>query len=365
MDEKKLLSSRENINQIDQEMARLFEARMKAVEEVALYKKEVGMPIFDPKREEEVLSRGAERIGEENLKGYYTTFLRSVMEVSKSYQSRLMEGMRVAFAGVSGAFAQIAAQKIFPSAKTVGYGDFEGAYRAVEEGECDVCVLPLENSTGGDVGVVMDLSFFGALSISGIYDVEVKQNLIAKKGTKKEDIRCVISHPQALAQCAPYLKKMGVEQKEASTTAEAARMVAESSDMTLAAIGSLEAASGFGLQVLESQIQEKGGNTTRFAVFTRTPALLKDADGQFVMLFTVKNEAGALAKAVSTIGKNGINLRAIKSRPTKKLSFEYYFFCEGEGNLGGSEGKKMLSALKENCMDVKVLGTFEKETLLS
>ena len=365
MDEKVLKEAREKIDKVDREMARLFKERMEAVSKVAEYKKEAGIPIFDPKREEEVLARGAERVESETLRSYYTTFLRSVMDVSKAYQSRLLCGMQVAFAGVEGAFAQIAAQKIFPDAKTRGYSDFEAAYRSVEEGECDVAVLPLENSTGGDVGVVMDLAFFGSLSISGIYDVEVVQNLLGKKGVRKEEIRCVISHPQALSQCAPYLKKLGVEQKEASTTAEAARLVAEGDDMTLCAIGSLEAASRYGLEVVETHIQEKGGNTTRFAVFTRITPTKKKENKQFVMGFTVKNEAGALAKAVSTIGSFGINLRAIKSRPTKKLSFEYYFFCEGEGNLAGKAGEDLISALKETCMDVKVLGLFEKESLLN
>ena len=215
------------------------------------------------------------------------------------------------------------------------------------------------------MGLVMDLSFFGSLYINGIYDVEVVQNLLVKPGTAKKDIRCVISHPQALSQCAPYLKKMGAETKEAATTSEAARLVAEGEDTTLAAIGSREAAKKYGLEVLESHIQEKGANTTRFAVFSRVRKEEKGKESQFVMLFTVKNEAGALAKAVSTIGSYGINLRAIKSRPTKKLSFEYYFFCEGEGDLWGEKGTEFLSALKENCMDVKVLGTFEKESFLS
>ena len=364
MDEKKLREARAEIDRVDREFARLFEERMKAVSLVAEYKKEAGKPIFDPKREEEILARAPERIKDENLRSYYSTFLRSVMDISKAYQSRLLTGMQVAFAGTEGAFAQIAAEKIFPDAKTVGFSDFEAAYRAVEEGVCDVAVLPLENSTGGDVGVVMDLAFFGSLSISGIYDVEIVQNLLGKKGTKKDQIRCVISHPQALSQCAPILKKLGVEQKEASTTAEAARLVAEGEDMTLCAIGSLQAAKQYGLEVLETHIQEKGGNTTRFAVFSRVPAEQKNPESQFVMGFTVKNEAGALAKAVSTIGSFGINLRAIKSRPTKKLTFEYYFFCEGEGDLTGKAGEELISALKENCMDVKVLGLFDKESLL-
>ncbi|MBR5295577.1 MAG: bifunctional chorismate mutase/prephenate dehydratase, partial [Clostridia bacterium] len=223
----------------------------------------------------------------------------------------------------------------------------------------------LENSTGGDVGKVMDLAFFGSLFINGIYDIEIEQNLLAKKGAQLSQIKKVISHPQALLQCEGFLKEMGVKTVEAVNTAAAAKFVAESEDETIAAIGSLEAAEEFGLQVIRGHIHENGGNTTRFAVFSRTAKNPSPEDNQFVMLFTVKNEAGALAKAISAIGSYGFNLRAIKSRPTKNSSWEYYFFSEGEGNIRSKEGEKMLSVLHENCSDLKVVGSFEKESKLS
>lgn len=365
MDKDLLTEARDEIDRIDRELASLFCQRMKAAEKVALYKKETGMPIFDPAREEIVLQKGAKRVESETLRGYYVNFLHSMMDISKAYQKSLVSGMQIAFSGVHGAFAEIAAKKIFPDGEAVGYPDFEAAYRAVEEGRSDVAVLPLENSTGGDVGKVMDLAFFGSLYINGIYDIEIEQNLLAKKGASLSQIKTVISHPQALAQCAPFLKQLGVKTEEAVNTAVAAQRVAESDDPTLAAIGSLEAAEEFGLQVLRGHIHESGGNTTRFAVFSRTQKNPSPEENQFVMLFTVKNEAGALAKAISAIGTHGFNLRAIKSRPTKNLSWEYYFFCEGEGRIRSEEGEKMLRILGENCNDLKVLGSFEKESKLS
>lgn len=364
--EKSLLEeARESINRIDSEMARLFVERMHAAEQVARYKKEVGMPIFDPAREEEVIRRGSARVEDETLRGYYVNFLHANMDISKAYQARLLGGMRVAFSGVKGAFAQIAANRIFPDAEALGYADFAAAYAAAENGECDVAVLPLENNTGGDVGTVMDLAFFGSLKVNGIYDIEVVQNLLGKSGTELSRIKTVVSHPQALKQCGAFLKKLGVQTLEAVNTAVAAKMVAESGDPTLAAIGSEEAAEEFGLAVLSPHIQEKGGNTTRFAVFSRTEKTPGEKDSQFVLLFTVKNEAGALAKAISAIGAGGFNLRAIKSRPTKHSSWEYYFFCEGEGMIHSAAGEKMLRELGKNCNDLKVLGAFEKEIVLS
>lgn len=354
-----LEEARAGINEIDAEMARLFEKRMEEAKKVALYKKERALPIFDAAREAEVIARGAARIENEEVREYYVNFLHAVMDASKAYQGRLLNGMQIAFAGDLGAFAHIASKRIFPEGEPRAFRNFAEAYSAVEKGLCDAAVLPLENSTNGDVGTVMDLAFFGSLFISGIYEIEVVQNLLAKKGTSLSEIKTVISHPQALGQCAPFLKKLGVEVKEAATTAEAAKMVAESGDRTIAAIASEEAAESFGLEVLRSHIHEKGGNTTRFAVFSRAEKAPSPADCHFLMVFTVKNEAGALAKAVSAIGTHGFNLRAIKSRPTKHLSWEYYFFCEGEGNIHSPEGEKMLSLLKENCNDLKILGAFE------
>lgn len=359
-----LEEARIEIDRIDREMAVLFEQRMAASKKVALYKKETGMRIFDPAREEVILARGAGRVSDETLRGYYMHFMHANMEISKAYQSRLIHGMHVAFSGVKGAFAELAAKRIFPDAQPVGFRDFEEAYRAVEDGRCDVAVLPVENSTNGDVGTVMDLSFFGSLNVNGVFDVEICQHLLAQKNVALSQIRKVISHPQALGQCAPFLKKMGWQTEEAVNTAVAAKAVAESKDPTVAAIGSEEAAEEYGLAVLRSHIHQKSGNTTRFAVFSRAKKDPSPSDSQFMMVFTVKNEAGALAKAISAIGTRGFNLRAIKSRPTKKLSWDYYFFCEGDGNLQTPQGEEMLSELRKNCNDLKVLGCFEKEGMI-
>ena len=361
MKESLLEEARGTIDRVDREMARLFEERMKAAAKVAFYKKETGMPIFDPAREADIVLRGARRVEDDTLRGYYVKFLHDLMDISKSYQSRLLSGMTVAYSGVPGAFAHLAALKIFPDGIPVGFSDFAEAYKAVEDSRCDVAVLPLENSVGGDVGQVMDLAFFGSLSINGIYDVEVEQNLLAKKGVSLSQIKTVTSHPQALSQCAGFLKKTGLITRESVNTAVAAKEVAQGEDLSLAAIGSEAAAEDYGLSVLRSRIQDKGQNTTRFAVFSRSQKSSVEQDRHFVMTFTVKNEAGALAKAVSAIGTEGFNLRAIKSRPTRHLSWEYYFFCEGEGRIDSPEGEKMLSRLKENCNDLKVLGSFEKE----
>ncbi|MBQ5321758.1 MAG: chorismate mutase [Oscillospiraceae bacterium] len=359
-----LEKARKAIDEIDSEMAELFEKRMDAVKEVAAYKKECGLPVFDAGRENLIIEKNSKRVKNDDYRPYYVNFLKSNMELSKAMQNRILNGMTVAYSGVEGAFAHIVSKKIFPTASFKGYSDFRAAYEAVEKGECDCAVLPVENSSNGDVGLVMDLAFFGSLHINGIYDVGVVQNLLAVKGTTMDEVKRVISHPQALGQCAEYIRKHGFETVEAVNTAVAAKEVAALGRHDTAAIGSDEAAEKYGLKKLEAHINGSNTNTTRFAVFARTEKSKSKADKQFVMTFTVKNEAGALGKAVSVIGEHGFNLRALKSRPTKELVWSYYFYAEGEGAIHSPEGEEMLKDLKKFCNELKVLGSFEKEVSL-
>ena len=359
-----LEKARQIINSVDKQMAELFEQRMDAAKQVAEYKRLHGIQVTDAAREADVIKRNSEFIKNEEYKSYYINFLQHNMDVSKSYQHRLLEGMRVAFSGVEGAFANIAAEKVFPDAVCVPYADFKSAYNSVVDGECDCVILPIENSYNGDVGQVMDLAFFGPLFINGIYDIGIVQNLLAVKGATIEQIKQVISHPQALGQCAGYIKKHNFESIEAVNTAVAAKQVAEMGRTDIAAIASEDAAEKYGLFKLESHINETNNNTTRFAVFSRSAKMPSVDDNHFIMMFTVTNEAGSLGKAISIIGDNGFNLKALKSRPTKELIWSYYFYAEGEGNINSEKGKKMLAELKSKCSEIKVLGSFEKEISL-
>ncbi len=359
-----LETARLKINEIDKQMADLFVKRMEAVKSVALYKQEKGIRVTDLAREAEVIRKNSALVENESLKPYFVDFLQNNMDISKAYQHRILEGMRVAFSGVEGAFANIAANRIFPDAKAIPYPDFKSAYDAVVKGECDCAVLPIENSYNGDVAQVMDLTFFGSLSINGVYDIEIVQNLLAVKGTTMDEIKEVISHPQALGQCAKYIRDHDFKPVEAVNTAVAVKQVAELGRHDIAAIGSDEAAKKFGLKKLQAHINESGNNTTRFAIFSKTPKTSTKADNQFIMLFTVSNEAGALGEAVNLIGKHGFNLRALKSRPTKELIWSYYFYAEGEGNINSDKGKAMIKELKEKCSTVRIAGSFEKEIVL-
>lgn len=356
-------NARKRINEIDKKMAELFTERMRAAQEVAEYKRLHGLEIFDERREAEVISRNSELISDSLIREYYVNFLKDNMAISRAYQARILKGMTVAYSGTEGAFAHIASRKLFPAARTVAYPDFATAYAAVESGECDVCVLPIENSYNGEVTQVSDLMFSGSLYVNGVTELAVSHDLVALPGATLADVKEVVSHPQALAQCAEYIKSRGFEAKEYSNTALAAKYVSEMGDKSIAAIASAEAAEIFGLAALERNVNSSRTNTTRFAVFARAKnETNKTRMGlHSIMLFTVKHEAGALAKAIEIIGKHGFNMKALRSRPMKELLWQYYFYVEAEGSIDSPEGKEMLEELSKYCDRLKAIGTYIKE----
>lgn len=361
-----LQEARGAINEIDKKMAELFVERMNAVAKIGEYKKEHGIPVLDEGREAQVLQRNAGYVEDEILRSYYVNFLQNNMCLSRRYQQRIQSGMKVAYSGIPGAFAYAAASRIFPDAKYQPYGDFRSAYEAVVQGECDCTVLPLENSYAGEVSQVIDLLFQGTLYVNGVYDLEITQNLLVLPGTTKSEITTVISHSQALGQCAEYIRQHGFAKMEAENTAIAARMVSEQGKREFAAIASAETAPLYGLELLEKNINESSNNTTRFAVFSRVENSKKEEhDQQFIMVFTVKNEAGALARAINIIGDAGFNMRALRSRPMKELLWQYYFYVEADGNIHSLAGERMLQRLSEFCDRLKIVGQFtaQKETL--
>ena len=157
----KLEKARAIINEVDSQMAELFVKRMRAAELVYEHKKEYGLPILDQKRENQVIAANASLIEDETMKGYYIDYLKNLMSLSRAYQYRMQNGLKVAYSGVPGAFAHIASGRIFPESTLISCRDFQEAYDSVCNGSCDVAVLPIENSYAGEVGQTIDLIFSG------------------------------------------------------------------------------------------------------------------------------------------------------------------------------------------------------------
>lgn len=357
----KLTEYRTEIDQIDSGITDLFARRWEVVRKIAGYKTERGIPILDHGREREILERNSVRITAPDARAYYVPFMQNVLDLSKQFQHMLMEGMNVAYSGVPGAFADIASRRIFSDARHIGFPDFRSAYNAVAAGECDCAVLPIENSSAGIVDQVLELMFSGDLYINGMYAMSVRQNLIGIKGSSAEKIRKVISHPQALRQCEDYITMHGFETVEAVNTAVAARHVAELNDPSVAAIASEATAELYGLDVLAPNINESSVNTTKFAVFSRVENLNSGGSGKFIMMFTVPDVAGALAKAIGVISEYGFNMKVLRSHSMKEIAWQYCFYVEVEGDENSENGQKMVAALTEQCDKLKIIGHYQKE----
>ena len=269
--------------------------------------------------------------------------------------------MKIAYSGIEGAFAHIAARRIFPEQELQSFGDFRSAYEAVEKGECDYAVLPIENSYAGEVGQVTDLMFQGSLFVNGVYTLNVMQNLLGVKGARVEGVRKVVSHPQALEQSSDFIAAHGYVTEPAVNTARAAKMVAELGDPSVAAIASADTAALYGLEILEPGINGHQDNSTRFAILSKNEGERVETgsdNNTFILMFAVKNEAGALVKVLNKLGEFGYNMSVIHSRPLKGLAWSYYFYIEAEGEYGTPAYHQMLSEMNYRCDKLKVLGRF-------
>lgn len=363
---KEIEVARGRIEEIDRDIAVLFEERMTLAKDIAEYKKARGLSIKDSARETALLNKNLEYINDSEIEEYYVELQKKIMALSCDYQERLLSGLKVAYCGVSGAFAHIAAMKMFPNAKYFPYKTFEDAYHAAENGECDCCVLPLENSYAGEVDTVTDLLFTGSLFVNQVISLPIEHCLIAKADASAGDIKTVISHAQALKQCKEYIAQKGFDVLEAGNTAMAAETVKNSSDKTVSAIASFEAAKIYGLKVIERNINDSRGNSTRFAAFSRVqhkPAKSKlREDENFILVFTVQNKAGALAQTLNILGAHGYNMRSLRSRPMKNLEWQYFFYIEAEGNINNENGKALLTELSALCARLKLAGSYYVKT---
>lgn len=358
--DKRLNALRARIDDVDREMATLFRRRMEAVREVATIKRETGEAIYDPRREASVVADRTAELDDATLAPYYSEWLRQTMALSRAYQKRLLEGIRVAYSGVEGAYAALAAEALYPKAQALALGSFEEAYQAVVDARADLAILPLENSDAGEVASVTNLLFEGPLFIERTVDLTVSHVVASLPKTALSDVTTVISHPQALRQCSAFIRAQGWKTEVADNTARAAEMVKTIGNHALVAICSRSAAERLGLSVLRADIANRIQNLTRFAVLGASlpPAPPSDGSAQSVLFFTVKNEAGALGRALNIIGSHGFNLRVLRSHPRKDLLWSYYFYAETEGNLATPMGREMLEALRATCDVVKVVGSF-------
>jgi len=274
--------------------------------------------------------------------------------------------MRVAYQGEPGAFSEAGAIDYFgPETTTVAQDRFEGVFQIVNANQCEAGFIPIENSRAGSIHQNYDLLAENHLYITGEYYLRVRHCLIALPGVKISGIQRVISHPQALNQCRNSIKDFGIGDYEpVYDTAGAVKMVAEKQDPALAAIASRRAAELYGMEILAEGIEDDPSNYTRFLVIERQPVIV-DQDAKTTLVFSLKNQAGALFKALSTFALRDIDLTKIESRPLIGKPWDYLFYIDLAGSTEDLKVAHALENLEEYATMLRVLGSYPRHKLFA
>lgn len=380
MDELKKL--RGEIDEIDGQMVELFCRRMDVTRRVGAYKAAVGIPVLDEAREREVLRRKGELAGEK-LRPAVITLYQTIMALSRRQQRDMLRERednpgvrryrlareavrqpvsrpRVVYQGVPGAYSEQACVDFFgEDVSAEGKAQFEDCFRAVKDGGADYAVVPIENSSTGAIRQIYDLLTRYECAIVGETTVKVEHCLMAPKGASLDTITHVYSHEQGLFQCERYLNAHPdwhlVPQAD---TAGSAQMVAQSGDVTKAAICAERAAELYGLDILARAINHNSHNTTRFVVVAPCMELREGAD-KVSTVFVLPHETGSLHEVLTVFAVHGLNVVKLESRPVPEHSWEYLFFLEFNGHLDEQATADALHELAQTTGDFRVLGNFK------
>lgn len=371
---------RDQIDQIDRQMVALFKSRMDISAQVAAYKEEHGLPVLAAGRERTLLNSIANQAGEE-LADYAQSMYRTILSASRSYQnarlgkdSAIYEGIRkaiestpnmfpqrptVACQGVEGAYSQIACDRLFKAPSIMFFQTFDHVFKAVESGMCQYGILPIENSTAGSVKAVYDLMIRHNFSVVRSARMKISHNLLAKHGTKIEDVKEVFSHEQAINQCANYLAELGVKVHVVENTAVASKMVAESDRRDVAALSSRFCAEHYGLSILQEAVQDQDSNYTRFICISKKPEIYPGADRTTLMM-TLPHRPGSLYNVLAKFYALNINLQKLESRPLPGREFEFMFYFDIEASVYAPEVEKLFRDLEAESEQLRYLGTYNE-----
>ena len=267
--------------------------------------------------------------------------------------------MIVSFQGEPGAYSEQAVFNYFGDVETVPCESFDAMFDSVVSGKSDLALAPIENSLAGSIHQNYDLLLRHNLHIVGEYFLRVRHCLIAMPGVKKEDIKKAISHPQALGQCAAYLRDHGIKAEQAYDTAGSVKMLKESGARDVAAIASRRAAELYGMQILEEGIEDNAENYTRFLVVGRE-SVVPTEEAKTSIVFTLKNVPGSLFKAMSVFALRDIDLTKIESRPLQGKPWEYLFYIDFIGSSQDENVKRALEHLGEYAVTLRVLGSYPR-----
>ena len=373
-----LQECRDQLDKIDRGIIELFEERMKICGYVAESKIRTGKAVYDGEREKQKISAARELAHGEFNKMAVGELFGQMMTISRRYQYQLLarhgksegfgfektaalpvEGVRVVYQGVEGAYSHAAALQYFGADADVYHvPTWDDAMKAVRSGEADYAVLPIENSSAGAVTDNYDLLVEYQNYIVAETFVTVHHALLGLPDADLADVETVFSHPQALMQCSAFLNSQrDWKQISCENTAVAAKKVLDEGDCTKAAVASEIAGKLYGLKVLRSEINTNKNNTTRFIILSRRPVYREDA-AKLSISFELPHKSGTLYNLLSNFIFNGVNMMMIESRPIPGKKWEYRFFVDLEGNLDDAGVRNALKGIGEEASNLRILGNY-------
>ena len=371
---------RREIDAIDTELVALFSARMQVSSDVAAYKRQTGMAVTDSTREAALLARVA-ALSPADTADYTRTLYSNILALSRAYQhvklgatgalatlidearkstpKALPEVTDVACQGAIGAYSQKAAEMLFSSPVIHHYAKFSDVFHAIERGECRYGVLPIENSTAGSVTEIYDLMAKHRFYIVGALKLKVEHCLLAKRGVTLENITEVVSHRQALMQCAEYLDTLpSLKQTAMENTATAAAFVANA-PRGVAAIADRRCAALYDLEVLAEGISDNKNNRTRFICISKIPEIYEGADKTSVIM-TIPHKPGSLSRILARFDALSVNLTKLESRPIPHRDFEFRFYFDLLSPADAPTLAHLLSELSGESEEFRYLGTYKE-----
>ena len=374
---------RKRIDQIDRKLVELIEERLEIVKEVALYKKENNMKIFDRKREKEVIDKNLSNVKNEELKHYIEIILKDIMDSSKEYQKFKIgsskeyvndldfNGKKLGYTGVPGAYAYEVMINLLKNSKStdgsteveakeiLSFNTHRELVEGVESGKIDFAILPIENSIVGEVRDSIDLINKRNIYIVGEVKHKIEHNLLGIKGSKIEDIKRVYSHEQALMQCSEFLGKYPEWEKvKMNNTALSAKYIGDTGNKENACIANMETKEMYNLELLQADINNEKENFTRFFIVSNRNFICENSE-KISVITSTKNESGALMKLLKVFSDYGLNMVNLKSRPKTNKPWEYYFYIDFEGNLEEENVEKALKEIREKSIYLQILGNYK------
>jgi chorismate mutase / prephenate dehydratase len=351
--ERELEELRRAIDALDHDLVRLLNERATLSRRVGALKQDSDAGVFVPEREAHVL----ERVRRANQGPLQDEHLRAIYREVLSSSRELQRPPRIAYLGPPATFSNQAAFELFGSASDyLPLPAFQDVFGAVQIGQANYGVVPVENSTEGPVQQNLDLLAEGEARVCAEITLPVAHCLLSR--VPLADVELVYSHPQAEAQCRRWLSANlgGREVLPANSTAQAAQQAAE--EHGAAAIAPSLAAEMYGLEVLADSIQDLSTNFTRFFVISMQPSPQPTGHDKSAICFSIKDRVGALRDVVQLFAEAGLNLSAIQSRPSRRRAWDYLFFLEIEGHAAEPRVAATLRAVEQQCVFLKVLGAW-------